>query len=67
MEHKGIQYTIVQTASPTGWKWTAHFSLRTKTGTSHNRLKAILAAERAIEELVAKKKSMSGTGHKDYD
>jgi hypothetical protein len=22
MEHKGIQYQVVQTANPTGWKWT---------------------------------------------
>jgi hypothetical protein len=25
MEYRGIQYTVVQTANPTGFKWTAHF------------------------------------------
>jgi hypothetical protein len=35
VEHKGIQYQVVQTANPTGFKWTVHLDVsRTKTGVS---------------------------------
>jgi hypothetical protein len=49
MEHKGIEYQVVQTASPTGWRWTIHLDDgRTKTGVSHSKSVAILDAEKAI-------------------
>jgi hypothetical protein len=35
MVHKGIQYTVVQTAAPTGWKWTVQLpNGRTKPATA---------------------------------
>ena len=53
MEYRGIQYTVVQTANPTGWKWTVSIDAkRTKTGMGFNRLGAIRRAEKVIEGYV---------------
>ncbi len=30
MEHRGIQYTVVQTANPTGWRWTVDLLRRSQ-------------------------------------
>jgi hypothetical protein len=49
MEYRGIEYTIVQTANPTGWKWTVHLGKRAKTGTAFNRIAACRFAERTID------------------
>ena len=41
MEHRGIEFTVVQTANPTGWKWTVHFPGHlSKTGMSSSRARA---------------------------
>jgi hypothetical protein len=54
MEHKGIQYQIVQTASPTGWKWTVQIDdIRTRTGTSFSKGNAIFQAVKAIDKVLA--------------
>jgi hypothetical protein len=51
MEYKGIEYEIVQTANPTGWKWTVRIDgKRTKTGSSLSRPFATRLAEAAIEK-----------------
>jgi len=56
MEHKGLEYSIVQTSSPTGWKWTVRLDDgRTKTGTAPNRTAAIRLAEIRIEKAVKKR------------
>jgi hypothetical protein len=53
MEHNGTEYSVVQTISPNGWKWTVHFPGRKpKTGVCHNRLMAISAAKAAIESAI---------------
>ena len=50
MEHKGIPYQVVQTANPTGFRWTVEFDdNRTKTGTCSSKGNAIFKAARAIE------------------
>jgi hypothetical protein len=54
MEHKGIQYQVVQTANPTGFKWTVHLNEnRIKTGVSYSRGTAIFHAVRAIDRAVS--------------
>jgi hypothetical protein len=54
MEHRGIEYQIVQTACPTGWKWTVPLNEhRTKTGTSFSKGNAIFKAVSAIENALA--------------
>jgi hypothetical protein len=53
MEHNGISYSVVQTASPTGWKWTIHVpGNRPKSGTAFNRAVAVSVAKIAIERAI---------------
>jgi hypothetical protein len=62
MEYKGIQYQVVQTSNPTGWRWTVRFAeSRTKTGSCYNRTVAIALAQRAIDREV--KASSPKKGH----
>jgi hypothetical protein len=52
MQYQGIEYTIVQTANPFGWKWSFKREGRSpKTGISYDRAEAILAAECATSKL----------------
>jgi hypothetical protein len=54
MEHKGVEYLIVQTANPTGWKWTVHLDqTRIRTGISPTREGAIFQAIRTIDIAIA--------------
>ena len=51
MEHNGIPYSVVQTASPTGWKWTIYVpGKRPKSGTALNRSIAVRVAKLAIDK-----------------
>jgi hypothetical protein len=55
MEHKGIQYQVVQTANPTGFRWAVQLDEnKTKTGVSTSKGNAIFNAvsfiDRAIRE-----------------
>ncbi len=54
MEHKGVHYFVVQTANPTGWKWTVELSDgRTKTGNENfSRESAVRKAKIAIDKAV---------------
>jgi hypothetical protein len=50
MQHKGVQYQVVETANPMGWIWTVQFAEgRTKTGVSYSRGHAIFYAINAID------------------
>jgi hypothetical protein len=50
MEYKGIEYRIVQTSNPSGWKWIVFLDeTRTPTGISNTRANAVLDAEHAID------------------
>jgi hypothetical protein len=52
VDYKGIEYSIVQTANPTGWKWTVFLdATRTRTGIAHSRAHAVLDAERTIDKI----------------
>lgn len=54
MEYKGIEYSVVQTACPTGWKWVAQLSaMKTSTGKASSRPEAIRLAHSAIEKVFA--------------
>jgi hypothetical protein len=55
MKHKGIQYQVVQTANPTGFRWAVQLDEnKTKTGLSTSKGNAIFNAvsfiDRAIRE-----------------
>jgi hypothetical protein len=50
MQHKGVQYQVVQKADLTGWQWIVQLGEgRTKTGVSYSRGHAIFYAINAIE------------------
>jgi hypothetical protein len=52
MEHRGIQFQVVQTTSPTGWKWTVQLdSNRTRTGETISKAAAIYKAKSAINSV----------------
>jgi hypothetical protein len=58
MEHKGVQYQVVQTANPTGFKWIVYLDAnRTKTGVSHTIKFAILDAQRKIDQFLKAQKA----------
>jgi hypothetical protein len=51
MRYKEYEYSVVQTANPTGWKWTVRLDdTRSRTGTAFSRATAMLFAERAIDK-----------------
>jgi hypothetical protein len=53
VDHRGIQYQVVQTANPTGWKWTVQLDgKRPKTGKSGGRMWAVHCAKSAIEKVI---------------
>jgi hypothetical protein len=53
MKYKGFEYTLLQTANPTGWKWVVRLDdKRTKVGTAFNKISAMRFAELAIEKLL---------------
>jgi hypothetical protein len=55
MEYKGFKYTVVQTANPTGWKWTVWLDeRRSKMGNAFSRASAITFAQHAIEKILKK-------------
>ena len=50
MQYKGVEYRILQTANPTGFKWIVQLEEnRTRTGTSALMRTAILDAQRKID------------------
>jgi hypothetical protein len=50
MEHRGIQYQVLQTADPSGFIWTVYLKQnRTKIGVSFSKENAIFNAMRAID------------------
>jgi hypothetical protein len=62
MDYKGIPYSVVQTANPTGWKWTVYIpGRRPKSGTATSRPVAIVHAEIAIENAIKVKSAKPQT------
>jgi hypothetical protein len=54
MEHRGVEFSVVQAANPFGWVWTVHFpGNHDKTGRSQTRPLAIARAQAVIDEAVA--------------
>jgi len=52
MEYRGIEYEVLQTANPTGWRWIVHVDDgRPKSGISGSRPMAIASAKHAIEKI----------------
>jgi hypothetical protein len=57
MEHKGVEYTVVQMAGGAGWRWEVRFDGgKTKSGvTPLSRAAAIMMAEYEIDRVVKDK------------
>ncbi len=50
MEHRGIEFSVLQSASPRGWRWTVEIPGRKpKSAVEHDRAGAIFRAQRAID------------------
>jgi hypothetical protein len=59
MDYNGVQYEILQTANPTGWKWVVHLADgRTKTGITSSKGNAVFRAVRAIDDAGTKPDSV---------
>jgi dsRNA-specific ribonuclease len=58
MEYRSIQYQVVQTANPTGFKWTVQLdAARTRTGLSHSVKSAVQDAHKKIDRALKEKKA----------
>jgi hypothetical protein len=54
MRYRETEYQMVQTSSPTGWKWTVQMDdKRTRTGSGITRAHAIGLAQRAIDKILS--------------
>jgi len=50
MQHHGVEFVVVQTASPTGWKWAVQIpGKKVMTGRAVSRAVAIAYAKTAID------------------
>ena len=53
MEHRGINYSVVRTANPSGWRWTVDLPppQRIRAGNTFSKTDAVLRAIAAIDKL----------------
>jgi hypothetical protein len=66
MEHKGIEFTVVQAANPLGWIWTVHLPGNLeKTGRSRNRPLAVARAQAVIDDAVANAVAAAARGNRN--
>jgi hypothetical protein len=57
VQHKGVEYRVMQTANPTGWTWIVFLDeTRIRTGISISRAHAVLDAERVIDKTLTEVK-----------
>jgi hypothetical protein len=56
-QHRDVEFSVVQTACPTGWKWTMFLDAdRIKTGQSNSKVSAIVEAQRRIDKYLGQAK-----------
>jgi hypothetical protein len=54
MKYRGVEYLIVPTADPTGWKWVVYLDeVNSRTGFSPTREGAVFQARRIIEKALS--------------
>jgi hypothetical protein len=59
MEYKSIQFEIIETTNPYGWKWIVFLDAnRTRTGIGLTRADAVLDAEVAIDKVLCGESSL---------
>jgi hypothetical protein len=49
MEHRGVEYRIIQGIKPGLWKWSVETETGTKSGTSDRKDAAVIAVKLAID------------------
>jgi hypothetical protein len=52
MEYKGVEYTLIQTIIPIGWRWRLEYLGHEFAGSSQTRHGAVRAAHQAIDNLL---------------
>jgi hypothetical protein len=52
MNHRGIEYSLVQMITPVGWRWSFEYLGNEFSGIGQTRHEAIRAAHRAIDNLL---------------
>jgi hypothetical protein len=61
MQYRNVEYQVVQTSSPTGWKWTVQLDGRqSRTGAGFSRTHAIGLAQRVIDKALAAAAPITG-------
>ena len=55
MNHRGIDFTVVQSLSPKGWKWSVSLGHKDAGGTQYDRESALRRAKLYIDELIKKR------------
>ena len=57
MEHRGVEYRIIQGIQRGPWKWSVETGTGTKSGTSDSKDAAMTAAKRAIDNAARSEKA----------
>jgi deoxyribose-phosphate aldolase len=53
VEHKGIEYQILQMANPSGWRWVVHLGVdNIKTGVANSKGNATFKAVKLIDSAI---------------
>jgi hypothetical protein len=56
MDHRGVEYQVVQTANPFGYRWTVELDAeKTRTGTATSKGNAIFQVARVIDTAIRAK------------
>jgi YD repeat-containing protein len=60
MNYKGIEYSLLQTIAPQGWRWRFEYFGNEYSDSSRTRHGAVLSAQRAIDNLLQLKLTVHG-------
>ena len=54
MEYRGVEFNVVQTLSPKGWRWVVRVDQGERTGRVRDRHTAVRRAKEVIDGLIGK-------------
>ena len=52
MDYKGVQYSLIQTIAPPGWRWSFQYIGHEFSGSNRTRPEAFRAVQQAIDNLM---------------
>ena len=64
MKYRGIEFAVVRTLSPNGWRWSVKRDHNDKVGKTVDRETAVLLAQRFIDKMITAR-GVSGTASPD--